>query len=65
MAIISLHVNVKTPFHLVLHYRRAIDQPCWGGGAKKKWGGLPPLPHAGYGPAVLTITKIDVNYHYR
>ena len=43
MAIISLHVNVKTPFHLFSHYCRAIDQPCWG--QRKNWaGGLPPCP---------------------
>ena len=46
MAIISLHVNVKTPFHLFSNYCRAIDQPG-GGGAKEKLEGAncpPPLP---------------------
>ena len=41
MAIIRLHVNVKTPFYLFSHYCNLV----WVEGAKKKWGGgnSPPL----------------------
>ena len=53
MAIISLHVNVKTPFHIFSHYCRAIDQPCWGRQRKI----APLLPHAGYGPVCNYLNK--------
>ena len=71
MAIISLQVNVKTPFHLLSSYFRAFihyylksltNFENGVGGQEGFVGGAAPYPPAGYGPAFHYITVYDNSF---
>ena len=62
MAIISLHVNVKTPFHLLLFKILASFEGWHGGGAREICGvGIAPCPPLATAPCIAGSEYRNVN----